>query len=102
MAKERRRFNTQEIGLLRYLARIPNFVGLSKRARAIAVPLWRRGIVHCLYLQVADCGRALRGPYFRLTTLGHQLALMFLRADGELRKKTSPSSSSPARATARA
>lgn len=96
----RRRLTGRQIGLMRYLACASGLVRLPEDARAMLIPLWRRGLINCLYLQVPDEG--MRGPYFQLTSVGRQLALMFVRAERARRIGGSPSLPSPARATARA
>jgi hypothetical protein len=84
-----RRLSGREIALLRYLARV-NFVKLSERSREIARPLWRRGIIRSLLVQTPGVGT--EGPYFQLTTFGHQLARAFMRSDAASSTKGSPSS----------
>lgn len=80
-----RRLNRNEISLLRFLAAMANSqfaARLTRRQRADALPLWRRGIVCAWYRQVPDCTPALQGPYWTLSARGMRLAVQFTRPRG--------------------
>lgn len=92
------RLTAREISLLRYLARVSGFVKLSKPSRELIVPMWRRGIVNCLYRQEPDHKRGLQGPFFQLTALGQRLAQSFITSDPAAQEKSRHLSSHAKRA----
>ncbi len=76
----RRRLHGEQIALLRHLGRRALHshgiagVSLSKAERAIAVKLWRRGLVNIWFRKVPSNQPSLQGPFFAPSHVGMRLA----------------------------
>jgi hypothetical protein len=67
-----------QINLLRFLAvrcAMGGMIVLARWQRAIAISLWRRGLVEVWYRQAVD--DTLQGPFFGLSIAGRRLAFLF-------------------------
>lgn len=72
------RLTKNQINLLRFLAMrcgLGGAIRLARWQRTVAVPLWRRELIHIWWRQSPE-GVA-QGPYFGLSIVGRQLAMLF-------------------------